>query len=82
MGELNMSKRIKVILIILICAIFLVPVPTRYKDGGTVTYTAISYSVRKQHSLSLSGQGYDVGTQVRLLFWTVYDDVKYDPNAG
>lgn len=76
-----MKKRIRVIFIILVCAILLVPIPAWYKDGGTVAYRAITYSVTKQHSLSWQGRGYDVGTRVRILFWTVYDDVKYDPNA-
>lgn len=74
-----MKKRIKAAIIIVICAIFLVPVPLRYKDGGTVEYSAILYSVRKVHSLR--DDGFDVGTQLRILFWTVYDDVVYVPNA-
>ena len=72
-----MKKRIKIILIILICAILLIPVPTWYKDGGTVKYTAITYSLTKQHSLSSQGKGYNVGTRIKILFWTIYDDVKF-----
>ena len=74
-----MKTRVKVIIIIVICAILLVPIPTGYKDGGTVEYNAILYTVRKVHSLHL--QGYNIGTQVRILFWTVYDDVEYYPDA-
>lgn len=73
-----MKKRIRVIFIILICAILLVPIPVKYKDGGTVKYMAITYSITKQHSFSSQGKGYDVGTRVRILFWTVYDDVKFE----
>ncbi len=78
-----MKKCIKIITVILICAILLVPIPVYYKDGGTVKYNAILYTVTKQHSLSVQGDeiGYDVGTRVRILFWTVYDDVRYVPNA-
>ena len=72
-----MKKQIKIILIILICAILLIPVPTWYKDGGTVKYTAITYSLTKQHSLSPQGKGYNVGTRIKILFWTIYDDVKF-----
>ena len=61
-----MKKRVKVVIIIVICAILLVPIPVRYKDGGTVEYNAILYTVRKVHSLHL--RGYDIGTQVRILF--------------
>lgn len=76
-----MKTRTKVIVIILICAILLVPIPAGYKDGGTVEYNAVMYTVRKEHSLSMEGRGYNVGTRLRILFWTVYDDVKYDPDA-
>lgn len=76
-----MKKRIKVFIIILISAVLLVPLPVWYKDGGTVAYNAILYSVTKQHSLSSQGRGYDIGTRVRILFWEVYDDVRYCPDT-
>lgn len=80
-----MKTRTKIILIILLCAALLVPIPVGYKDGGTVEYNAVLYTVRKEHSFAFDGSrelpGYNVGTQVRILFWTVYDDVKYDPEA-
>ena len=47
------------------------PVPTWYKDGGTVKYTSITYSVTKQHSISSQGRGYDVGTRIRVFFDSV-----------
>lgn len=76
-----MKKRIKIIFIILICVILLIPIRIGYKDGGTVEYMAIAYSIIKVHSLSSEGEGFYVGTQVRILLWKVYDDVKYDPYA-
>lgn len=74
-----MKKWVKVVIIIVICAILLVPIPVGYKDGGTVEYNAILYTVRKVHSLQ--PRGYDIGTQIRILFWTVYNDVEYVPDA-
>lgn len=76
-----MKKRIRIIFIILICVILLIPIRIGYKDGGTVKYAAIAYSITKQHSLSSKGEGFYVGTRVRILLWKVYDDVKYDPDA-
>ena len=73
-----MKKWIKVVIIIIICAIFFIPIRTVYKDGGTVVYRAILYSVGKIHSVQ--PQGYSIGTRVRFLFWTVYDDVEFVPN--
>jgi len=77
-----MKKKHKIILILLVCAVLLIPIPSWYKDGGTVKYTAITYSVTKQHSISEQGSGYNVGTRVRILFWTVYDDVKFEPDVS
>ena len=71
-----MKKIIKVVVIIFIFAILLFPEVHHYKDGGTVTYDAFLYSVRKEHSMA-EPNGYNVGTKVRILFWEVYDDVKY-----
>lgn len=80
-----MKTHIKVIIIILICAALFVPIPAGYKDGGTVEYNAVMYTVRKVHSIAAgpgySKPGYNVGTQVRILFWTVYDDVVYVPDS-
>lgn len=80
-----MKTHIKVIIIILICAALLVPIPVGYKDGGTVEYNAVLYTVRKVHRISYDYEnpkvgGYAIGTQVRLLFWTVYDDVEFVPS--
>ena len=80
-----MKTHIKVIIIILICAALLVPIPVGYKDGGTVEYNAILYTVRKEHSIAdgsglPQGGGYNIGTQVRILFWTVYNDVEFVPS--
>ena len=77
-----MKRKYKIFIIILVCALLLIPMPAWYKDGGTVKYTAITYSVTKEHSISSQSNGYNVGTRVRVLFWTVYDDVKFEPEVG
>ncbi len=51
-------KRIKGILIILFCVILLIPVPTWYKDGGTVKYTAITYSETTFNGYRLSSSSH------------------------
>lgn len=40
-------KRILAVLLILSC----IPIPYRYKDGGTVAYKAVLYSYTKYHRL-------------------------------
>lgn len=73
-----MKKKTKISIIIgivlVVLAVLLVPIPRGLKDGGTVQYNALLYSVHQVHSLNLVG-GYDVGTRVRVLFWTVFDNV-------
>jgi len=42
--EVKMKKKCKILLIILFI-ICLIPIPTFYKDGGTVEYSAILYKI-------------------------------------
>ncbi len=76
-----MKKKAIIITAIILAAVMLIPIPIFYKDGGSVEYAAVPYSVTKVHQLSMRGDGYEIGTQVRLLFWTVYDDVEYVPES-
>lgn len=79
-----MKKKIfKLIGWLLLALVLLVPIPVHYKDGGTVSYNAVLYSVTKVHSItgrySEAGElemGFSVGTRVRVLMFSVYDDVK------
>lgn len=79
-----MKKRIfKIVCLVLVALILLVPIPMHYKDGGTVSYNAVLYSVTKVHSIisryADDGElemGHKVGTRVRVLIFPVYDDVK------
>ncbi|MBE6876036.1 MAG: hypothetical protein E7496_04810 [Ruminococcus sp.] len=60
----------------------LIPMKTQYKDGGTVEYKAVLYSVRKNHSLKTENYrtGCLIGTEVRILNLTVYDDSEFVPD--
>lgn len=78
-----MKKRVVVIIAAVLLVILLFPIKQSLKDGGTVEYNAILYSVVKEHSMTLSEQGekgYNVGTRVRVLFFEVYNDVKFVAN--
>ena len=70
------------ILLALVIIAMCIPMRTAYKDGGTVKYRAVLYSVTKRHSLAVSDhrRGYDIGTEVRVLFWEVYNDVTFVPD--
>ena len=70
------------ILLIAVVIAMLIPMRTQYKDGGTVTYRAVLYSVTKRHALAVENHrtGVRTGTEVRVLFWEVYNDVEFVPN--
>lgn len=68
-----MKNKIKYIIIILII-IALIPIPHHIKDGGSVVYKALLYSVTKVHRISMSADNaYDVGLTIEILGKTVYD---------
>lgn len=60
--------------IILVLCILLCPVKHYYKDGGTVEYKAILYTVYDMHSWM--PEGLEEGTIVEILGFEVYDDTK------
>ena len=70
-----MNKKIIIILILL--AIMLIPFKFRLKDGGSVEYKSILYSVTKVHALNeQSSTGYEDGLRVKILGIKVYDVVN------
>lgn len=73
------KKKIMIVLGILLAVILLVPVPIRYKDGGSVEYRAILYSVKSVHALASpdSGRTYYEGTVVTILGLEVFDNVDW-----
>ncbi len=75
-GEVGLKKMIIIIAAVLTAVILLVPVSMRYKDGGTVEYSAVLWGVTKYHSIAeRNGQfGYETGTTVRILWFEVYND--------
>ncbi|MBQ8798243.1 MAG: hypothetical protein IJZ55_01605 [Lachnospiraceae bacterium] len=77
------KKIITVICLVLVALVLLVPIPLRYKDGGTVKYSALLYSVTNVHSIITQyvaegeyKDGYEVGSIVRVLGFEVYNDVQ------
>ena len=85
-----MKKNRKILWIILaavLAVVLLFPVKLRYKDGGTVSYRALLYSVTKYHAIDEVMPGEDgnytwrflVGTEVKLLGFTVFDNTRYEP---
>ena len=79
-----MKKKLKIIIPLIIAVILFVPIPAYYKDGGTVRYNAVLWSVTKHHSIahdSAGNFGYNTGTTVRILCFKVYSNYpKFVPS--
>ena len=72
-----MKKKILVVILIFLIAVLLIPIKYYYKDGGTVAYRAILYSVTNYHSISPEG-GYYTGIEVKILGKSIYDSTTFD----
>ena len=72
-----MKKKLKIIIPLIIAIILLIPIKEGYKDGGTVKYNAVLWSVTKHHSIawdSAGNSGHNTGITVKILGFTVYSD--------
>lgn len=58
----------KRILIVVVLLALLVPIPTAYKDGGTQTFTALTYKIIRWNSMNPVGstEEYKTGTEVHF----------------
>jgi len=72
-----MKKKIIRVTIIIIALILLFPIPLRYKDGGTVKYQAVLYSITDYHALR-GVDGYDTGIEIKILGITVYENTTFE----
>ena len=81
-----------IILIVIVVLVLFCPIPLQYKDGGTVEYKALTYSVRNLHSIRNNTKGsswyvpeieegapgYIVGLEVEILGVKIYDNTKFE----
>ena len=68
-----MKKKV-IIIICVILVIMLIPVRLQLKDGGTIEYKSILYKVSKVHRTI--DNGFDIGTEIRILGFKVFDNVE------
>lgn len=73
------KKKAAIVCGVILALMLLVPVPLRYKDGGTVEYRAVLYSVKTVHTMAPleSGPEYMEGTVVTILGIEVFDNVAW-----
>lgn len=76
-----MKKKIVTIVIIIIALILLFPIPMRLKDGGSIRFQALLYSVTKYHKLSHTVEGgYIDGIGIEILGMEVYNNTDEQEN--
>lgn len=72
-----MKKKALVIVGIILAIVLLFPIPMRLKDGGTVKYQAVLYSISDVHRLSLESEtGYEEGIIIEILGVEIYNSVN------
>ena len=70
------KKQILTISIIVVLLVLLVPIPMHLKDGGSVKYSALLYSVTDVHRMNPVTDGYEDGTIIKILGFEVYNNVQ------
>ena len=68
-----MKKKI-IIIVCVVLVLMLIPIRLQLRDGGTVEYKSILYKVSKVHRLI--DNGFDIGTEIRILGIKVFDNVE------
>ena len=75
-----MKRKITIIIAVILALLLLTPVPIRYKDGGSVQYKAVLYSVYDIYRINPDMDSEDMyieGTIIKILGIKVYDNTEY-----
>ena len=78
-GVNYVKSRLLAVAAVLVAAVLLFPVPLRYKDGGTVEYKAILYSVQDVHRLNPdinAPEEFIEGTIVEIFGIEIFNNVE------
>ena len=73
-----MKRKNRYIICVLLDIIFFTPIPFRLKDGGTVEFKALVYSVSRIHRLASveAKKEYEEGIIIKILGVEVYNNVE------
>ncbi len=77
----NITKKKKLIrnlIIIIALIVLLFPIPLHYKDGGTVEYKALVYSVTDYHAINTEDGEYLVGQTIEIFGITIFDNTRVE----
>lgn len=77
-----MKKKVVTIVIIIIALILLFPIPMKLKDGGSIKFQALLYSVTKYHKLDHNAEdGYVDGIGIEILGMKIYNSKDEHDNT-
>ncbi len=65
----------KIIILLAVLVVLLFPIPSVYKDGGTRTYTSLTYKIIVWHKMK-EPNGYKTGTEI-YFFPNNFHDLDY-----
>ena len=78
-----MKKKVIIVVVIIVLMILLVPIPFKLRDGGTVEWKSLTYSIANVHSIYAVGNesnkyelGYKEGIVIKIFNMTVYNNTK------
>ena len=76
-----MKKKAIIIISVLLAVLLLFPIPFRVRDGGTVQYKAILYTVSVVHSIATieeqeRGKEFHEGIIVEILGFEIFNNVN------
>lgn len=75
-----MKKRIILVVVIVILLILLFPIPFRLKDGGSIQFRALLYTITKYYQLAPidadMNNGYIEGIGIKILGMEIYNNTK------
>lgn len=76
-----MKKKAIIIVCVLLAIVLLFPIPMRLRDGGTIQYKAILYTVSDVHSLATvedqeAGKEFNEGIIIEILGFEIVNNVN------
>jgi hypothetical protein len=72
-----MRKKLMICIAVICSIVLLFPIPFRLKDGGTVKYQALLYSISDVHRIShVEEDGYEDGIIIEILGMEIYNKVE------
>ncbi len=72
-----MKKKVILFIVIIVALILLVPIPFKLKDGGTIEFKALLYTITKYHKLDIESEaGFQDGLGIKILGMEVYNNLN------